>query len=630
VTLRPESRIVNQVDEHAAPSMNTSHNIVCISTIDWDFIWQGHQEIMSTLARQGHRILFIENTGVRRVALKDLPRLRHRLKNWRRGISGIRKVMDNLYVYAPLVLPFPYSRLAQTINKLLMFWILRRWTRSMRFDNPVIWTWLPTPLALALIRFLDGQLIIYYCCDNFEASSPGSRRIRKSEDTLLRKADLVFAHSKTLFDRCKQHANDVHVFRYGFNREVFSHAGETPPDLLSIPRPILGYVGGFHRHVDQDLMLDVAKSHPDKSLVFVGPLQVEVGELRSLPNVFFLGQKPHELLPSYIKYFDVALIPYRLNDYTRSVYPTKLNEYLAMGKPVISTKLPEIEYFNQCHRSVVSLAETSEAFVGQIQIELDRDNDAQRAFRIGQVAQNAWGEKIESMQRLIRAKLEEKAKTRELNWQNLLVRVYRASRRQVVGLAIASLLGYALLFHSPLIWKIGEPLRIVDEPARADAIVVLAAGVGELGESGYAYREKVKYAVDLYKQGFAEHMIFSSGESFVFREAQVMKALAVALGVPETAILLDEVGGGHYTSLLHVKQLMQDMGWSRMLLVTSWYNTGRSHLVAQKNLPQLVIRLTPAPESAFFGGQKRVEWKHIRAITHEYLAIVYYWVRGYI
>ncbi len=83
------------------------HNIICISTIDWDFVWQGHQEIMSTLAREGHRVLFIENTGVRSVTLKDLPRLRHRLLNWRRGIKGVRKVMDNVYVYAPLVLRFP-------------------------------------------------------------------------------------------------------------------------------------------------------------------------------------------------------------------------------------------------------------------------------------------------------------------------------------------------------------------------------------------------------------------------------------------------------------------------------------------------------------------------------------------
>ena len=87
-----------------------AHNIVCISTVDWDFIWQGHQEIMSTLAQAGNRVLFIENTGVRWPTLRDLPRTRQRITNWRRGVKGIRRVMDNLYVYSPLVLPFPYSK----------------------------------------------------------------------------------------------------------------------------------------------------------------------------------------------------------------------------------------------------------------------------------------------------------------------------------------------------------------------------------------------------------------------------------------------------------------------------------------------------------------------------------------
>ena len=80
---------------------NQTHNIICISTIDWDFIWQGHQEIMSSLARAGNRVLFVENTGVRTPTLRDLPRIRRRFSNWRNGVKGIRQVMDNLYVYSP-------------------------------------------------------------------------------------------------------------------------------------------------------------------------------------------------------------------------------------------------------------------------------------------------------------------------------------------------------------------------------------------------------------------------------------------------------------------------------------------------------------------------------------------------
>src|SRR3989338_7857141 len=100
--------------------MLKNKNIICISTIDWDFIWQGHQEIMSVLAKNGNRVLFIENTGVRAPTFKDIPRLWHRLSNWRKGFKGVRKEMENLYIYSPLAIPFPYSRVAIKINRVIM------------------------------------------------------------------------------------------------------------------------------------------------------------------------------------------------------------------------------------------------------------------------------------------------------------------------------------------------------------------------------------------------------------------------------------------------------------------------------------------------------------------------------
>src|SRR3989338_180157 len=104
--------------------MLKNENIICISSIDWDFIWQGHQEIMSTLARNGNRVLFIENTGVRPPGIRDISRIKNRIKNWLRGIKGIREETANLYVFSPLVLPFPYSRIARWINRRLILSIL--------------------------------------------------------------------------------------------------------------------------------------------------------------------------------------------------------------------------------------------------------------------------------------------------------------------------------------------------------------------------------------------------------------------------------------------------------------------------------------------------------------------------
>jgi glycosyltransferase involved in cell wall biosynthesis len=413
---------------------DSCHNIVCISTIDWDFIWQGHQEIMSTFARDGHRVLFIENTGVRRPTLKDLPRLRKRFANWRNGTRGIRQVMDNLYVYSPLVLPFPYSRVARMINRLIMIMTLRSWARTMHFESPIIWTWLPTALALDLIKALHGKLTIYYCFDNFEAMSKGMHKIRRTEQRLLRKADLVFATARNLFEYCAQFTPNVHLFPSGFSKRIFARDSfRLPDDVARLPRPIVGYVGGVHKVVDLDLIKQVASSQPHVSFVFVGPLQTDVSQLAGCPNVHFLGQKDHTLLPDYIYHFDVCVIPYVLNEYTRNVYPTKLNEYLILGKPVIATRIPELEYFSELNPGVVALASDPHDFVRHIPEAMREDSDAVRARRKEVAERNSWEQKIAAMTALIDAKLEEKKKLRDLSWRENLVAVYNVSKRRVLA-----------------------------------------------------------------------------------------------------------------------------------------------------------------------------------------------------
>src|SRR3989338_2029832 len=131
--------------------MMTNTNIVCFSSIDWDFIWQGHQEIMTRLAKAGNRILFIENTGVRAPRLRDAPRLWQRFLNWRRSTKGFRQEGERLFIYSPIILPFPYSRIARWINRKLMRRALERWMHATNFYRPIIWTFLPTPLVLDLI-----------------------------------------------------------------------------------------------------------------------------------------------------------------------------------------------------------------------------------------------------------------------------------------------------------------------------------------------------------------------------------------------------------------------------------------------------------------------------------------------
>ena len=304
-------------------------DVLCVSSIDWDFIWQGHQEIMSRLAAAGHRVLFVENTGVRAPKVRDLPRVRQRIRNWWRGTKGFREERSNLFVYSPLLLPLPYFWLARWINRTLMSRALRRWMDAVGFHRPILWTFLPTPLALDVIRAVDPQVTIYYCIDDLQSSSAGARKIVTSEERLFRTADLVFCTSEKLRERAARYGGRVHLFPFGVNLERFdavrNAADEPPPDLKPLRKPVIGYVGGLHQWVDQPLLAAVAERLPEMSFALVGPLQTDVSALERCANVTLLGQRDHADLPKYVKAFDVGIVPYLLTEYTANVYPTKLN-----------------------------------------------------------------------------------------------------------------------------------------------------------------------------------------------------------------------------------------------------------------------------------------------------------------
>jgi glycosyltransferase involved in cell wall biosynthesis len=389
--------------------MLSGHDVVCISSIDWDFLWQGHQEIMATLAAQGNRVLFVENTGVRRPRWSDLTRLMRRIQNRRRGPRGFRRERDGLVVYAPLILPFPYSRVVRPVNRALLDRALHRWMRATGVHQPILWTFLPTPLVHDLIRDLEPRLTIYYSIDNFAASSAQARRIRASEDHLLRAADLVFVTSEKLRERAAGFRSQVHVFPFGVSYRKFEQVRQSPdqgpPDVRDLARPVVGYVGGIHQWVDQALLDAVAARMPDASFVLVGPPLTDVSRLTHRSNVHLLGSRAHVDVPRYIKGFDVGLVPYRASDYTTHVYPTKLNEYLAMGIPVVSTDLPEVRRFNTEHGGMVAVARDPEAFADAIRVAAAATSPAEVARRISVARENSWERHIARMSELIEAAL---------------------------------------------------------------------------------------------------------------------------------------------------------------------------------------------------------------------------------
>ncbi|MEA2064526.1 MAG: ElyC/SanA/YdcF family protein [Gemmatimonadota bacterium] len=625
--------------------MITGEDIICFSSIDWDFNWQGHQEIMRTLASGGNRVIFIENTGVRTPRLRDYNRLLRRIHNWWAGFKGIRQVEKNLFVFSPIVLPFPYSRLARRINRWLILRVLNPWCRSTRFASPLAWTFLPSPLTREVIERLPAKLLIYYCIDSFEHSSLGAARIREHESRMIKRADLVFVTSELLRKHCLEHNQEVYKFPFTVDFEPFDRVRtapfpELPDDMAGIEKPVVGYVGGLHRWVDQDLLVELATMMPECSFVFVGPEQEEVGRLRSLPNVHLLGGKPHCRLPFYLRHFDVGLIPYLKTDYTDNVYPTKLNEYMAMGLPVVSTAISEIQWFDREEPDLVDVCTGAGQMAGAIRRRLAETgqpgSEQIRSRRVDLARRNSWPVRIEKMSELICERISQVRAGAERDWRSRLGEVLTVSRNKALALAAAALVIYTAIFWSPLVFLMGRPLVIEQEPVASDVILVFGGGVGETGRPGTSTLERGHFAAELYQRGMGRKVIFSSGYQQKRRkDVENMSQIARADGVPARDILVEGNSANNYENVAFCLAVMDSLGYTSAVVVSSPYNMLRTALVFDKFAEQGALerdrlRMVPVENPIFFfrpmsEGDRMEQWK---AIFHEYAAIAYYWWTG--
>jgi uncharacterized SAM-binding protein YcdF (DUF218 family) len=615
--------------------MLKNETIICISSIDWDFIWQGHQEIMSSLAREGNTVLFIENTGVRNPKMEDMPRLWKRFLNWRKSIKGIHKERERLYVYSPLVLPFPYLKLAQFINKRILLKTIRRWMDSMNANSPIVWTFLPTALTLEAINNIPHKLLLYYCIDNFRASSSGAGKIAEIEERVIEKSDLVFVTSQELYNYCHQYNDNVYSFPFGVDLKNFEEARkrrrELPADLAGIKRPIVGYIGGIHKWIDIELLKRAIKSYPGISFVMVGPAQTDTAALEALPNLYLLGQKTKADLPYYIKEFDACIIPYKITEYTKNVYPTKLNEYLALGKRVISTALIEVESFAKEYPGIVNIAANDADFIRLIkEVCSGKDNKETMEKRLHAASQNTWELKIEVMSKLMGDKIIEKSLRMESKWKENMLQFYKHTKSKMQLFLLTLLAAYLIVFHTPLLWLAARPLQIDNAPTKADAIVVFAGGVGESGKAGQGYEERIVKAVELYKKGYANNIILCSGYKYELNETDVMKSICLSMGVTESNIFVENEGSNTYKYVLEVDKILKEKDYKSILLVSSPYNMRRAFLVWKGVDAGINVRCIPPNESRFYGDRKRVKPEHLVAIAHEYLGILDYYMRGYI
>jgi uncharacterized SAM-binding protein YcdF (DUF218 family) len=443
---------------------------------------------------------------------------------------------------------------------------------------------------------------------------------------------LVFTTSERLRARAAQFSERVHLFPFAVNLAVFQKSRERnegiAPDLAALPRPVAGYVGGLHQWVDQDLLAAVAAKLPRVTFALVGPEQTDVSKLKALPNVRLFGQRAHAELPRYVQGFDVGLVPYRITEYTANVYPTKLNEYLVMGIPVVATDLSEIRRFNAEHGEVVRVASSVDAYADAIAAAVEEQSpDAVKARRIEVAESNSWERRLESMSRVIAAEFDAKS-ARSTGWEGRLRRLYNGAKTGPAVIVTTLLVAYLLAFQSNVIWWLAEPLKISEPSRPVDAIVVFAGGVGESGEAGGGVQERISHAIALYQNGVAPNLVISSGFVFAQREAALMKTIAVSNGVPAEAITLEEKAANTYENVVLTNQIVVAHGWKRIALVSSPYHMRRAMLTWHKVAPEVNVVATPPTTSLFYSHNRGASLPQIRGVLQEYAGIAYYWWTG--
>lgn len=398
--------------------MISGKDIIIISGIEWDALWQGSQEIAARLANAGNRVLYIENMGVRAPTWRDKRRVAARIKRWAKSLAsrGVRQVATDLYVCSPVVMP-PFGNPRQRYFNRRLLNLIARAATSLGMRDPIVWTFLPTDTALDLINLFRARsfpTVIYHCTADFSELTPEAVRLQESERALLMLSDLVFVTCRQLAEYCSPWTGQVHIFPNGVSLEVFTqnNGKPEPPDtslLSTIPRPIIGYMGGLHRFVDFDLLIEMARLRPEWSWVFLGPIQAPLKGLDQLPNVHLLGQQPHGRLGQFLKKFDVCIVPYIKNSATATVVPTKVNEYLAAGKPVVSTELLTVCEFNTQHQVLMIAPSNSAEFLRVLEDSLRAPDDSKTIERRIRVAElNDWQVHLDGMSTLIQSEMAKK------------------------------------------------------------------------------------------------------------------------------------------------------------------------------------------------------------------------------
>jgi glycosyltransferase involved in cell wall biosynthesis len=415
--------------------------VLVLSHLRYDFVFQRPQQLMSRIAVR-HPVLFVEEP----VRIDGPPHLRA----WQ-PTANVRVLTPQTPIAAPGFHDDQVPMLRELLDPVFA-----------RLEKPVLWFY--TPMALPLVTDVEAGPIVYDCMDELGAFRFAPKQLQQREAALFRRADVVFTGGRSLHRAKRDRHRDVWCFPSGVDALHFDRDADWTDPWPHVHGPRLGYYGVIDERIDYALLDRVARDRPEWQLFMVGPFaKIDPGSVPRRPNVHWLGQQAFESLPRLAAFWDVCIMPFALNEATRHISPTKTLEFMAAGKPIVSTRVRDVA---EPYGQLVHVADHWAQFVELCEAAL-RENDTQRASRARQMRELAvdqcWDDTVAAMERIVFERddapdehvqavrvdevtlaLDEDGNIHETHGQREVLRIEPQARR--LRLATGETLGYCDLF----------------------------------------------------------------------------------------------------------------------------------------------------------------------------------------
>jgi glycosyltransferase involved in cell wall biosynthesis len=381
------------LNTHVRAHARRCHPLIVQSHLRWDFVWQRPQQLLTRFAEHAP-VLFLEEP----VFLDDVAE----------GSLEVTVPAPNVYRAVPRLpgaLREEYDVAIAAVRTLVLSELRRSGGIGSLFADPIQWFYTPMP-APAMLGAFDEAAVVYDCMDELSQFKFAHPDLVRRERLLLGSADVVFTGGRKLRESKARFHNNVHFFGCGVDQNHFARARDPrtrlPRDIARLRAPgrvIGGYYGVIDERLDYDLIGRLAAGDPSLTIVMIGPTaKVDPATLPQHPNLHWLGTRPYDVLPEYVAGFDVCLMPFALNDATEYINPTKTLEYMAAGRPIVSTAVPDVV---RNFTPVVRVARDSADFIRGVLTDARDPNQARIAEGIDMAAAASWESVVDGMRDLM-------------------------------------------------------------------------------------------------------------------------------------------------------------------------------------------------------------------------------------